>query len=197
MHGKNQEMIMREIIVDLNNICGNANGLHVVKKLISLSLKPEYEKYKGDIVKVIVANSIEMAQNPYGNYALQIVMDCYSLDKSQGIIESIKGKMAHLSVTKYSSNVVERCMEKAGEKLRAELISELVHADNFVGLMKNNFGNYVIQKALLLATPALKEELGLKLQEGVSFLSNKKLKANWNRVIDNFDKTGPKDAMGH
>ncbi len=185
---------MKEVIADLANTCGNANGLHVVKKLISLSLKPEYEKYQAEIVKAMVANSIDMAQSPYGNYALQIVMDSYPPEKCQGVIESVKGKVAHLSITKYSSNVVERCMEKAGEKLRAELIRELVHADNFIGLMKNNFGNYVIQKALLLATPELKEELALKLQESVSFLSNKKLKANWNRVIEGVEKGATKET---
>ena len=50
--------------------------------------------------------------------------------------------------------------------------------------MKNNFGNYVIQKALSLADIATKEELALKVQENVPFLSNKKLKSNWNHIID-------------
>eukprot|EP01022_Parablepharisma_sp_SALTPOND_P000764 TRINITY_DN105014_c0_g1_i1.p6 TRINITY_DN105014_c0_g1~~TRINITY_DN105014_c0_g1_i1.p6 ORF type:complete len:551 (-),score=82.26 TRINITY_DN105014_c0_g1_i1:14827-16479(-) len=187
---------MKEIIADLPHTCGNANGLHVAKKLISLSTKGEYEKYQSEIVKMMMKNSIEMAQNPYGNYALQIVMDSYPIEKCAGVIESIKGKVGHLSITKYSSNVVERCMEKAGEKLRAELITELINADNFIGLMKNNFGNYVIQKALLLATPALKEELALKLQESVAFLSNKKLKANWSRVIEDLEKSGATSLTG-
>ena len=50
--------------------------------------------------------------------------------------------------------------------------------------MKNNYGNYVIQKALSLANPETKDELALKIQENVPFLSNKKLKANWNHIID-------------
>ena len=50
--------------------------------------------------------------------------------------------------------------------------------------MKNNFGNYVIQKALQFADPALKEELALKIQESVPFISNKKLKSNWNHIVD-------------
>ncbi len=50
--------------------------------------------------------------------------------------------------------------------------------------MKNNFGNYVIQKALMLADPSTKEDLALKVQENIPFLSNKKLKANWNHIID-------------
>ncbi len=50
--------------------------------------------------------------------------------------------------------------------------------------MKNNFGNYVIQKALMLADQATKEALALKIQENIPFLSNKKLKANWSHIIE-------------
>jgi len=185
---------MKEVIDDLCRTCGNANGLHVVKKLIALSSKGEYEKYQPKIVAAMIANSIEMAQNPYGNYALQIVLDCFPSDLSVGIIESIKGKVAQLSLTKYSSNVVERCMEKSGEKLRAELLKELIHSENLIGLMKNNFGNYVIQKALSLSTQQLKEELGTKLKECTSFLSNKKLKNNWTKVIETMEKSGMKEV---
>ncbi len=131
-HGKNQETIIREIIHDLLHTCGNANGLHVVKKLIRLCLRPDYVRFQSGVIGMVAAQSIELAQNPYGNYALQIVLDSYSPASCAVIAESIKGKVAHLSLTKYSSNVVERCMERAAPRLRSELISELTQATNLI-----------------------------------------------------------------
>lgn len=155
---------MREILYDFYNCSSNANGLHVIKKLLSLTMKPEYGKYRSEILDIMVKNTIEMAQNPYGNYALQIVLDCYPPKSIIGIIESIQGKIANLSMTRYSSNVVEKCMERADEKLREELIKELMIADDLFGIIKNKFGNYVIQKAISLANPHLKDEFKMKLQ---------------------------------
>ena len=123
---------MQEVIEALALTCNNANGLHVIKKLLSLCTLPEYEKYQPQIIAQMAANCIELAQNPYGNYGLQIALDSYPQERCVPIIESIKGKVAHLSVTKYSSNVVERCFEKAGPKLCAQLIGELIQADNLI-----------------------------------------------------------------
>lgn len=175
---------MTEIIDDLARASGNANGLHVTKKLMSLTLKPEYKKFQPEIVKQVIKNSIEMSQNPYGNYAVQIVLDNYSREGILGIIESLKGKVPQLSSTKYSSNVIEKCMEKADDKLRDQIIYEIVNADSLIGLMKNKFGNFVIQKALSLSTLQIKEELVARLQQNIPLLSSKKLKATWIKTLE-------------
>jgi hypothetical protein len=175
---------MTEIIEDLPRASGNANGLHVTKKLMSLTLKPEYKKFQTEVVKQVIKSSIEMSQNPYGNYAVQIVLDNYSQEDILGIIESLKGKVPQLSSTKYSSNVIEKCMEKADDRLKDEVVSELVKADNLIGLMKNKFGNFVIQKALSLSSPKVKEELIGRLQQNVPLLSSKKLKASWVKTLE-------------
>ena len=88
-HGKNQEAIISEVILELPKSSSNANGLHVTKKMLSLTIKPEYEKYQTEVTQIMAKNTIEMAQNPYGNYALQIVLDCYPYTKVLGINESI------------------------------------------------------------------------------------------------------------
>ena len=52
--------------------------------------------------------------------------------------------------------------------------------------MKNTFGVYVIQKALLLAEGDLKDELAIKIKEQIPFLSNKNVKPRWNLVIERY-----------
>lgn len=180
---------MSEIITDLPRASGNASGLHVTKKLMSLTLKSEYQKYQAEVVKKMMNSSIEMAQNPYGNYAIQIALDCYNQELVIGIIQTLRGKIPQLSITKYSSNVIEKCLEKSEGELRAEIIHELASSDNAFGLMKNKFGNFVIQKAFVLGDHKSKEELIAKLQQSLPFLPNKGMKASWSKIIEDFKKS--------
>lgn len=182
-HGENQETIMSEIVTNLVKTSSNSSGLHVTRKLISLSLKPEYEKYKVEIVQIMAKRAIEMSQNPFANYALQNALDSYPLPLIGGIIEAIKGKIVNLSLIRYSSNVVEHCIEKADEELREELIRELMNSENLAAIMKSRTGNYVVQKALAFAKPTLRTEFKERLQSIIPS-SNKKPKVGIQKGVD-------------
>ena len=176
---------MSEIIADLPRISSEANGLHVTKKFLSLTLKPEYNNFQKFVIDIIAKNVIEMAQNPYGNYTIQIVLDSYNSETITEIIHGIIGKVLKLSVTKYSSNVIEKCMEKAEGDLKEKIINEFVNTDHILELMINKYGTYVIQKALTLASSNMKEELLIKLQQSLIFIPTKKVKETWNKIIEN------------
>lgn len=166
---------MSEIVEDLPRVSNNPNGLYVTKKLLSLTLKSEYEKYKTKVVEMMIKNAIVMAQSPYGNYAVQIVLNTYPLILITGIIEALKGKIVNLSLIKFSSNVIERCIEKANDDLKEQLIRELMNSESLFGVTKNRFGSYVVQKALAFAKPPLKVEFKERLQSIIP-LSNRKAK---------------------
>ncbi len=50
--------------------------------------------------------------------------------------------------------------------------------------MKNSFGNYVVQKALNIAEGDLKVEVGMAIQDSITHLTDKKLKAKWTQILD-------------
>eukprot|EP00826_Nyctotherus_ovalis_P027477 TRINITY_DN2147_c0_g1_i1.p3 TRINITY_DN2147_c0_g1~~TRINITY_DN2147_c0_g1_i1.p3 ORF type:complete len:199 (+),score=45.74 TRINITY_DN2147_c0_g1_i1:1167-1763(+) len=164
---------MSEIIADLPRASGNSNGIHATKKILSLTLKAEYEKYRTEVAQAMVKDAVEMAQDPFGNYALQMVLDTYPPNITSGIIEIIKSKIASLSLVKYSSNVVECCMKRAAGKQREEFIRELVESENLPTVLKSRFGSQIVQKALALAEPALKAEFKERLQSIISSTSKK------------------------
>lgn len=164
---------MSEIIADLPRASGNSNGIHATKKILSLTLKAEYEKYRTEVVQAMVKGAVEMAQDPFGNYALQMVLDTYPPSITSGIIDVIKSKIANLSLVKYSSNVVECCMKRAAGKQREELIRELAESENLSAVLKSRFGSQIVQKALALAEPALKAEFRERLQSIISSASKK------------------------
>jgi hypothetical protein len=51
-------------------------------------------------------------QDPYGNYVVQYVLDRCSSDEIRPVTSCPLGRIASLSVQKYSSNVIEKCLEK-------------------------------------------------------------------------------------
>lgn len=49
--------------------------------------------------------------------------------------------------------------------------------------MKNSFGNYVIQKILNISEGEIKVEVGVAIQDNISYLNDKKLKSKWSLIL--------------
>lgn len=95
----------------------DSNGICVVKKLIN-SNKDEIIKQR--ILNEIRVNCLEIVQSPFGNYAIQHIFEVnflFNIKKEWGppacksIVNVIQQNIISLSMQKYSSNVVEKCLE--------------------------------------------------------------------------------------
>lgn len=61
------------------------------------------------------------------------------------------GHIAEMSTHKYSSNVVEKCLQYGTPAQRDQIVSEVISGpsgDHLQVMMKDQFGNYVVQKVL-------------------------------------------------
>lgn len=67
---------------------------------------------------------------------------------TSNLIEQLRGCYATLSMNKYGSNVVEKCLKDAGEEHSARIITEIIHDPDFLKVLQDPFGNYVVQSAL-------------------------------------------------
>ncbi len=56
---------------------------------------------------------IEIVQDPFGNYAIQHLIEVYGSSLVRGIIHEVVNNILSLSMQKFSSNVVEKCIESA------------------------------------------------------------------------------------
>ncbi|RVX12942.1 Pumilio-like 12 [Vitis vinifera] len=64
------------------------------------------------------------------------------------ILDQLEGNYGDLSLQKYSSNVVEKCLQHAGDEHRHCIIRELINNPRIDQIMQDPYGNYVIQAAL-------------------------------------------------
>lgn len=64
------------------------------------------------------------------------------------------GNVCALSVQKFSSNVIEKCIRVAEHNTRKGLIEELLNRSRLEKLLRDSFGNYCVQTALEYAEPS-------------------------------------------
>ena len=98
------------------------------------------------------------------------------------IICSLKNKFFLLSLEKYSSNVVEKIIEK-DKYFLSEFIKEIIESHKISEVMKSNFGNYVIQKAIKLAKSSEKNKLVYNAAKYIHLLNDHKLIQKWKHIL--------------
>lgn len=64
------------------------------------------------------------------------------------IIDQLEGRYGDLSMQKYSSNVVEKCLKHSIGEGPRRVIQELIDDPRLDQIMQDAYGNYVIQAAL-------------------------------------------------
>lgn len=108
----------------------HSNGLCAAKKVISSSR--DYN-YIITIQKILLENSMMLVQNAYGNYSIQTALERWDYELVKPIIHSFYNQFYSLSTQKFSSNVVEKCLERGGDPVLAKFIDEVCHKSKIIG----------------------------------------------------------------
>lgn len=145
------------------------------------------------LVAEIGRNCLQLMQDPYGNYVVQYVLDRCAADEIRPVTSCPLGRITSLSVQKYSSNVVEKCLEKASEDIQSAYIDEMCAPGNIKHLMQDQYANYVVQRALSVAT----HSRGLHLVEAVRpHLHAMRNTAGGRRILSKITKRFPNVDLG-
>lgn len=68
------------------------------------------------------------------------------------ILAQFEGKFVALSLNKFGSHVVQKCLQELGEECHNRIIMELTCSPNvFLNVAQDNFGNFIIQTALAVS----------------------------------------------
>lgn len=81
------------------------------------------------------------------NYVVQLILDQQIPWATSRILDQLEGHYGTLSVQRYSSNVVEKCLKLAGDDQCDNIIRELISDPHFIQISQDPFGNYVVQTA--------------------------------------------------
>ncbi|KAB1228023.1 hypothetical protein CJ030_MR1G006860 [Morella rubra] len=157
-------MIVSSLKPGIVTLMKNVNGNHVAQRCLQ-KLVPEYSEF---LFEAATANCIDLATDRHGccvlqkclghsdgeprrrlvckitSHALLLSQDPYALN----ILGQLEGNYGDLSMQKFSSNVVEKCLRHAGEERQSHIIQELIDDPRLDQIMQDPYGNYVIQAAL-------------------------------------------------
>ncbi|KAK8531834.1 hypothetical protein V6N12_053294 [Hibiscus sabdariffa] len=104
------------------------------------------------IMEEIMQSVCTLAQDQYGNYVIQHVLEHGKPHERSAIIRKLAGQIVKMSLQKFASNVVEKCLTFGGPEERQILVDEMLGSTDenepLQAMMKDQFGNYVVQKVL-------------------------------------------------
>ena len=159
-------------------LANNNNGICIIKKILTFTNKKNlHEKLKS----IVIENALYLIQQSYGNFVIQIIIESWNDYKD--IIILFKGHFFKLSLEKYASNVIERCIEK-DEEILNDYIDEIINSNCIYEVMKSNYGNYVIQKAIKLAKGENKNKFVFTAAKEINKLNDNKLIQKWKSILN-------------
>jgi len=177
---QNREQINKIILDNFTKLIFDSNGICVLKKFINGNMS---EDVKSLFLAKICESPLEIIQNPFGNYIVQYIIEEWGLNSCGDIVKIIIPNIISLSMQKFSSNVVEKIFDIADIILRKKMIKELFSTGKISSLLKNKYGNYVLQKAIQVMSTEEKVEIKQDLSKKVTFSSNKE-KSRLSALID-------------
>lgn len=154
----------------------------------------------------------DLVNHNLGNYAVQVCIDVRSLIKNQRfksefahlIFPKLLGNLTDYSMEKYSSNVIEKCLDvddsnansnanlnsnsnsnskNEKDSLVTKYILEITGNNSTLDVMKNMYGNFVIQKALKYSDKKHKQILIDHILKSIDRMGDKKIEDKWREIV--------------
>jgi hypothetical protein len=77
---------------------------------------------------------------------------------------NLQGKYIHKEINTFISNVIEKCLYRGTQKQRKQMIDEIISKDDIshdslLAMVKDKFGNYVVQKMIEFSDHKTKEDI--------------------------------------
>lgn len=164
----------------IDSLSTNSYGCRVIQRLVEKIPEPQ----RRFILTELHAAGPKLITDSYGNYVVQHVIE-HGLDEDRGkMITLIKNQFLIFSKHKFASNVVERCLVCGTDAERRELVSTVITKNergenSLLNLLKDGYGNYVIQKMLeTLGRPDYEifvEALKPELEKAKKIISGKQI----------------------
>jgi len=188
---QNVQFIVNEVVGQAVTLAKHSYGCRVVQRILEHGSKEQKEPIMEEIMKSVE----QLINDQYGNYVIQHVVEHGTQAEREVIIDIARRDIYRLSQHKFASNVVERCLQHGSVEQRHELIEMFIVGEGppnpspLSSLVRDQFGNYVVQRILDIAEPSQRERVVEILREQVSAIKKysygkhiiARLESGWNR----------------
>lgn len=134
----------------VNRLAAHPYGCRVIQRMLEHCEEVDRESILGEL-HACTANLIP---DQFGNYVIQHVIENGDEKDRDRMIAIVMSQLLAYSKHKFASNVVEKSIEFGDANQRHNIISTLTSPNErgespLLGLMRDQYGNYVIRKCLL------------------------------------------------
>ena len=161
------KIIENIICLQVKDIAITRKGCNFLKKYFEFSNEKDLINIKNNILK----NLNEIITDQYGNYVIQSILAKEGSPLEEDFIKEISKNIVFYSNNKFSSNAVEKCFENT--KMKNIVLNQFLQPEIFENIIMDEFGNYVIQKAIAKADIKRKKIMFQLLKPLVPNLKNK------------------------
>ena len=182
-----ERLNMNEIIINnLVVLALDSECVFIVEKFIStITIKENKNRIKNKICE----NCIQLATSPFGNYLIQYLFQIWKGNDIEQINNIIIDNANVLVMQRYSSNVIEKAIDIYDNKIKPRLIRSLSLGGDILEVIKNQYGHYVLNKAVKYMDEGLKTEIETILNNQMPNM-NKKEKTKSKKFIAHLKKNG-------
>ncbi|KAL2548873.1 Pumilio-like protein 1 [Forsythia ovata] len=143
------QFILSSFMGQVVTLSSHPYGCRVIQRVLEHCGDPNTQQM---IMDEIMNSVCTLAQDQYGNYVIQHVLQHGKPHERSAIIRKLAGQIVKMSQQKFASNVVEKCLTFGGPEECKLLVSEMLGSTDenepLQAMMKDQFGNYVVQKVL-------------------------------------------------
>lgn len=118
------------VLENFLSLSNNSTSLCVVKRVI---MRAKTEATLETIINLIVSNFRTIVSHSYSNYAIQVALESWDATRLAAINKLFIGNFYELSSLKYSSNVIEKCLERGGDAMISKFIEEICVKTKLMG----------------------------------------------------------------
>ena len=161
------KIIENIICMQVKDIAITRKGCNFLKKYFEFANEKDLINIKKNILKYLN----EIITDQYGNYVIQSILTKEGSPLEEDFINKISKNIVFYSNNKFSSNAVEKCFENA--KMKNIVLNQFLNPEIFETIIMDEFGNYVIQKAIAKADNRRKKIMFQLLKPLVPNLKNK------------------------
>ena len=161
------KIIENIICIQVKDIAITRKGCNFLKKYFDFANEKDLINIKKNILK----NLNEIITDQYGNYVIQSILTKEGSLLEEDFTNEICKNIIFYSNNKFSSNAVEKCFENA--KMKNIVLNQFLKPEIFEIIIMDEYGNYVIQKAIAKADPRRKKIMFQLLKPLIPNLKNK------------------------
>jgi pumilio RNA-binding family len=134
------------------------------------------------------------------NYVVQFLCENGEQKDRAAVVDKLRGQLLSMSKHKFASNVVEKVLITADSASRELLIDEILLAgedgqDNIALMMKDQYANYVLQRAMLHAEGQQQIDLCNRLRP--QLLAMRKLSSVYTKHLNSIERCLNKIQRAH